>query len=171
DKFVQLLAVTADPPFVETGVSSTTLSIELANLAGISLAATAATAVTSPDGNTLFSQQIPLSLLAGPPHLYQLATVDTSNWSAGVYTVTVDLLDANQQLLPDGAGHGYFSVGQAVQLSQSVWPEVVTPGTVTVTTFITSEIATAPTAVAEIPFHPLYNGPLTAADEAYLQRP
>jgi hypothetical protein len=35
DKFVQVTAVSADPPFVETGVSSTTLSVEVANVAGI----------------------------------------------------------------------------------------------------------------------------------------
>jgi hypothetical protein len=141
DKFVQVTRVIADPDFVETGTSATTLRVEVANLAGVSLPAQADTAILAPDGTPLFATTTPLTLLAGNPRSYALATADTSGWAAGVYTVTVSLLDADDLLIPDGSGYGWFSVGQAIQLNQAVYPEIVAPGTVTVTTAITSTIS------------------------------
>ncbi|MFO7541034.1 MAG: PKD domain-containing protein [Chloroflexota bacterium] len=170
DKFVQVTQVSADPPFVETGVSSTDLRVEVANFAGVGLAATAETAVFAPDGSQQFSTAVPLNILAGNPRLYDLSEVDTSGWTAGVYTITVALLDGNDTLIPDGSGYGYFSVGQAVQLSQTIFPEIVAPGTVTVTTLITSEIASNQLSVNGNQSGILYDAPLTEADLVYLNR-
>lgn len=168
DKFVQVTQVIADPPFVETGVSSTTLSVEVANFAGVGLASVAETAVFAPDGSQQFNTAVSLTILAGNPRVYELTGVDTSGWSEGVYTVTVNLLDAANNLIPDGSGYGYFSVGQALQLSQAVMPEIVAPGTVTVTTIITSEIAGNQLSVLGDQSTTIYDAPLTAADLAYL---
>ena len=167
DKFVQVIQVIADPPFVETGVSSTNLSVEVANFAGVVLPANAHTAILAPDGGQPFSAVIPLTVLAGNSRAYDLAEVDTSGWAEGVYTVTVNLLDADDNLIPDGSGYGYFSVGQALQLSQAVYPAIVAPGTVTVTTIITSEISNQPS-VNSNQSGAIYDAPLTGADLVYL---
>jgi uncharacterized membrane protein len=167
DKFIQVTQVVADPAFVETGISSTSLSVEVANFAGVALAANAETMILAPDGDQLFATAVPLNILAGNPRLYDLAEVDTSGWAAGVYTVTVALLDGDDNLIPDGRGYGYFSVGQALQLSQAVYPEIVAPGTVTVTTIITSVISNQ-SSVNGNQSGTIYDAPLTDADLAYL---
>ncbi|MCA9979142.1 MAG: hypothetical protein KC413_25445, partial [Anaerolineales bacterium] len=108
----------------------------------IAQAGNARTAVLAPDGSTQWTQDIPLTALAGNPRFYDLATVDTSGWAEGTYTVTVDFRDGAGTLIPDGSGYGYFNVGQALIASQMVYPEVVAPGDVTVTTVITTQITT-----------------------------
>lgn len=135
DKFVQVTAVTADPPFVETGVSSTDLSVEVANVAGVAQNVVAHTEIVDGNGSPQWSGDIPLNLLIGNPRSYELATVDTSGWAAGLYTVTVDLA------VPDGEGYGHFAVGQGIAASHSVSPLLVPPGDVTVTTILTTELA------------------------------
>ncbi|MBI1299963.1 DUF11 domain-containing protein, partial [bacterium] len=144
DKFVQVTQVLADPPFVDSGGSATDLSVRVANIGGVLRTAVAGVVVTAPSGAVEFSQaEIPLTILGGSPRTYDLTNVDTSGWAEGVYTVTVDLRDAAGDVIPDGSGYGYLSVGQALQIEHSVSPEVVAPGTVTVTTYITSQIASA----------------------------
>lgn len=140
DRFVQVTQVTASPDFVDTGSSSTALQAEVANLAGVVRAVEAWTAILAPGGATVFSDTLPLTLLAGNPRSYALGTVDTSAWAAGIYTVTVDLRDGAGEPVADGAGYGYFSVGQGLRMAHAVTPEFVVPGTVTVSTLITTEI-------------------------------
>ncbi|MFO7537778.1 MAG: FG-GAP-like repeat-containing protein, partial [Chloroflexota bacterium] len=139
DRFIQVTAVTADPPFVETGESSTTLQVEIANIAGIGLSSGVETAVYAPDGSQQWSDSLPLTILGGAPRLYDLAEVDTSGWAAGVYTITADV-QLQGIMTAGGSGYGYLSVGQAVIPSHAVQPDLVAPGTVTVTTSITTEI-------------------------------
>jgi uncharacterized membrane protein/PKD repeat protein len=183
DKFVQVLRVSADPAFVETGASSTSISVEIANVAGVPQPVNARTAVLAPDGASLFNDDIPLTVLAGNPRSYALAAVDTSGWAAGVYSITVDLLDAAEALVPDGAGHGYFSAGQALAITSQVTPEIVAPGTVTATTLITSRIRGDQLSVSSSQLSvssdqlavegkgiTVYDAPLSAADERYLTR-
>jgi hypothetical protein len=144
DKFVQVTQVLADPPFVESGSSATDLSVEVANIGGVLRTAAAGVAVTAPSGALQFSQaEIPLTLFGGSPRTYDLANVDTSGWAEGIYTVTVDLRDSAGDVIPDGSGYGYLSVGQGLQIEHSVSPEVVGPGTISVTTYIISRIASA----------------------------
>lgn len=139
DRFIQVTAVAADPPFVETGASSTLLQVEIANVAGIGLAGEVETAVYHPSGSQQWSDTIPLNILGGAPRLYDLADVDTSGWAAGIYTITANVR-LNGAATTGGDGYGYLSVGQAVIPSHAVAPELVAPGTVTVTTAITTEI-------------------------------
>ncbi|MBI1297675.1 DUF11 domain-containing protein, partial [bacterium] len=144
DKFVQVTQVLADPPFVDSGGSATDLSVEVANIGGVLRTAVAGVVVTAPSGAVEFSQaEIPLTVFGGAPRTYDLTNVDTSGWAEGIYTVTVDLRNAAGDVIPDGSGYGYLSVGQALQIEHSVSPEVTAPGTVTVTTYITSQIASA----------------------------
>ncbi|MCA9933690.1 MAG: hypothetical protein KC415_07200, partial [Anaerolineales bacterium] len=140
DRFVQVTAVTADPPFVDTGVSATTLSVEVANIANVARNVTAETAVIAPDGSIQTTLSPTLNLLSGNPHTYELGTIDTSGWAEGVYTLTVNLLDENSALVPDGFGYGYLDVGQALTAQMSSTPLLAPPGTVTVTTSITTTI-------------------------------
>ena len=166
DRFVQVTQVNADPPFVETGVSSTTLSVAVANFAGVGLESVAETAIVAPDGSRPFSATVPLTILAGNPRVYELISVDTSGWAAGIYTATVDLLDENSDPIPDGSGYGFFTVGQALQLDHAVVPQIVAPGIVTVTTIITSTISGGAPAING--GSTLYDAPLTVVDQTYL---
>ncbi|NUM47307.1 MAG: hypothetical protein HUU38_21620 [Anaerolineales bacterium] len=142
DKFVQLTAVTPDPSFVETGVSSTDLSIGVANNANILQPATADVEILHPSGGVQFADEYPVTILVGSPRNYALGTVDTSGWETGVYTITVALRNPSGDLIPDGSGYGYLGVGQTVGISHAVEPVIVAPGAVTVTTVITTEILT-----------------------------
>ena len=151
DRFVQVTAVSADPPFVETGVSSTTLQMEIVNVAGVGLSGVVETAVVAPDGSPQWNDAVSLNLFGGPPALYDLAVVDTSGWAAGVYTITADLL-LDGQATAGGRGYGYLNVGQALNASHAVLPQIVAPGTVTVTTSITTAINTQlPTVNGQLP--------------------
>ena len=142
DKFVQLTAVTPDPPFVETGVSATDLSISVANNANILQPATAHVEILHASGS-VYTAEIPVTILVGSPRNYALGTVDTSGWATGVYTVAVELRTPSGALIPDGTGYGFLGVGQSVGISHAVEPVIVAPGAVTVTTVITTEILTA----------------------------
>jgi uncharacterized membrane protein len=143
ERFVQLTSVTASPAFVETGVSSTTLSIDVSNVANVPLAATAHLELLAPGGVPAYTTDVPVAILVGAPRSYELVTIDTSGWAAGVYTATVDLLDGSSTLIPDGHGFGYLGVGQALGAVHATSPVVVAPGTVTVTTIITTELLVA----------------------------
>ncbi|MCP4592596.1 MAG: hypothetical protein GY842_17830, partial [bacterium] len=139
DAFVRVLAVNADPAFVETGISSSTLSAQVANVANIYRTATARTRILAAGGSQVWTNDTPLTLRLGPPADYPLGVVETSGWTPGVYTITVELLDEYDDLIPDGVGYGLLAVGQALEPSHAVSPSLVIPGTVTVTTIITTE--------------------------------
>ena len=128
DKFVQVTQVIADPAFVETGVSSTTLKIEVANIAGVGLDSVAETAVFAPDGSQQYSTTVPLTLLAGNPRVYELTSVDTSGWTAGVYTATVDLLDGNGNSSPTAAATATSPWGRRCSWSRPCSRRSLLPG-------------------------------------------
>ena len=144
DRFVQLTSVQPDPDFVETGTSTSTststIFIEVANIANLAQDATARTTINAPDGTLAYYSDSPVTVLVGAPRNYQLETVDTSGWAAGVYTVTVALLDASETLIPDGSGYGYLGVGQLLGASHAISTEIVPPGDITITTQITTEL-------------------------------
>lgn len=144
DKFVQLTAVNPSPNFVETGASSTLVNIEVANIANIVQDVTAQTTIFAPGGAVSYTGDTPLTILIGAPRTYPLQTVGTSGWNAGVYTVSVQLLDAGTgtALIPSesGSGYGFLGVGQAVGIKHAVNPAIVAPGTITITTMITTEL-------------------------------
>lgn len=141
ERFVQLTAVTPDPAFVETGVSSTTVRIDVVNVANIPQDATAQLRILADDASLSYSADLPLLIAAGAPHSYELVTVDTSGWNSGLYTVTVDLVDAATHApIADGSGYGYLGVGEALEVAHSLSPLVGAPGDITVTTVITTAV-------------------------------
>lgn len=140
DRFVQILAVNPNPAFVETGVSSTDLSVSVANVANTVQPVTARTEIIHPSGGLSYTIDMPLTVVPGNPQIYDLGTVDTSGWDEGIYTVSVELLDDTLTLVPDGSGYGLFAVGQGLAAQHDVLPDTVAPGTMTVTTVITTEI-------------------------------
>ena len=137
--FINVTALTAAPAFVETGVSSTTLAVAVANIANVPRAVTAQVAILAPDTTPVWTDSVALALQVGAPRIYALGAVTTSGWVAGVYTITVDLQDARGVTIPDGTGYGFLAVGQALEATHGVTPSLVAPGTVTVTTVITTE--------------------------------
>jgi len=138
--FVKVLSVTATPAFVDTGASSTTLAVRIANVADLYQVATAQARIWAADGRPVYTATAALSLPSGAPRAYILGNVSTSGWAAGRYTITLDLRDANGAWIPDGSGAGFLAVGQMLHAGHSVSPTLVAPGTVTVTTDITTEI-------------------------------
>ncbi len=146
DRFVQLTAVKPNPAFVEAGLSSSTIAIEVNNLANVPIDTTARITITSPTNSVAYSSTQALRVM-GSVQTYNLNAINTSGWAIGVYTVTVNLLCTNDlcdapNALPDGQGYGFLTVGQGLQIEHAVSPEEVTAGTFTVTTIITSEITT-----------------------------
>jgi uncharacterized membrane protein len=140
DRFVQLTRVQPNPDFVESGAGSTTVFIDVSNIANVVQQATARTTIEAPAGGISHTGDTPVTVLIGAPRTYELETIDTTGWAEGVYTVTVDLLDASDTLIPDGSSYGYLGVGQAIGVSHAVFPAVAAPGTITVTTMITTEL-------------------------------
>jgi uncharacterized membrane protein len=146
DRFVQLTSVNPNPAFVETGLSSTSIVIEVNNLANLPIDTTALITLTSPSGSIAYSSTQALRVM-GSVQTYNLASINTSGWAIGMYTVTIDLRCANDlcaapNALPDGKGYGFLTVGQGLQIEHAVQPEEVTAGTFAVTTIITSEMTT-----------------------------
>ncbi len=140
DAFVRVTQVWAEPPFVETGTSSTTLSVEIANVANVYRPALAQTSITAGGGSVVWSGAMPVEIVTGLPRVHSLGLVDTSGWAEGVYTITVELRDDANLLIPDGQGFGYLAVGQAVEAYHMVTPALVAPGNVTATTIITTQL-------------------------------
>ncbi|MFN8595366.1 MAG: transglutaminase domain-containing protein, partial [Anaerolineae bacterium] len=146
ERFVQLTAVNPNPAFVEAGLSSSTIAIEVNNFANIPIDTTALITIASPANTVAYSSTQALRVM-GSVQTYTLNAINTSGWTLGVYTVTVNLLCTGDlcdapNAVPNGQGYGFLTVGQGLQIEHAVSPEVVTTGAFTVTTFITSEITT-----------------------------
>ncbi len=119
DRFVQLTAVDPNPAFVEAGTSSTHIAIEVNNLANLPIDTAAQITITSPTGGDVYSSTQPLRVM-GSTQTYDLGAINTSGWALGMYTVTVNLLCANDLCaapdpIPDGSGYGFLTVGQGLQ--------------------------------------------------------
>ena len=139
DNYIQLTEVTATPDFVETGTSSSEISIEVTNIAGVAIDATAEVEALAPNGSVQDSAETDITL-NNSNNTLTLNTFDTSGWAEGVYTITVDIVDDADVPIDNGSGYGLLSVGVGLKATQAVSPSIVAPGTVTVTTFITTEL-------------------------------
>jgi len=142
DAFVQVLNVAPNPAFVETGVSSSTLTVDIANVANIFRPANAVAEIYAENGSLIWNDTIAIEIPTGEPRSYAIGTVDTSGWAAGVYTVTVALHDEADTLIPNGTGYGYLGVGQGLTIQHNAAPIRVPLGTAVVTTTITTEFET-----------------------------
>ncbi|HEY5960614.1 MAG TPA: hypothetical protein VIV60_28870, partial [Polyangiaceae bacterium] len=145
DAFLKLTNVTAHPAFVEyqSGVTPA-LTAQVANVANMPIDATARVRVIDAGGAPVFTSTSPIQIgSALVPVDYSVGTINAAQLVTGTYTVAVDLVDVNDQIIPKAVGQGTLAVGQAVHAGSSVSPEIVAPGTVTVTTVITTELDSA----------------------------
>ena len=140
DQFIQLMAVNPTPNFVETGSSQSTIFIDVANFANIPIVGDAVVEVVAENGGVVDSAETPIIIRPGNPQSYELATFDTSGYASGVYSVTVDIVDAADSPIDNGSGFNFLGVGQALGAAHYVEPAVVPPGTFMVTTVISTEI-------------------------------
>ncbi|PDV97447.1 FG-GAP-like repeat-containing protein [Candidatus Chloroploca asiatica] len=138
--FVRVLRVELSPDFVETGVSSSTVRLEVANLVGMPRPATADLRLLAPDGSTVRTLSVPLTIVGGDPTSYTLGTLDSSALANGVYTATVVLRDPAGAAIPGGDGFGFLTVGEGLAASVDLAPLLVAPGSAVVTTSITTQI-------------------------------
>jgi len=140
DAFIRVTEVTADPPSVEAGNNSVALYASIANVANIYQTGRAEVKVVAPDGTSMYTSMVPLTMTAAFRWLsYPLGSVSVAGWNTGTYSVTVRVVDDAGRLIPDGTGSGTVVVGQGLRLSAAVTPQVVAPGTINVTTVITTE--------------------------------
>ncbi|HLF26956.1 MAG TPA: PKD domain-containing protein [Anaerolineae bacterium] len=149
DAFARITEVRADPAFVETGSSSTELSVHIANVANWRMTGQVETDVLAPDGASVFSGTTPITLsLIDANNTFDLGTLNTTGFVTGVYTVNVALnlqpptsnfQPPTSNLQPPTSNFGLFSVGQGISATAGVAPAIVAPGDAIVTTTITTE--------------------------------
>jgi len=170
DRFVQVTAVSAEPDFVEVGDNSTHLYAQVANIAGVYQEGQGRVTVLAPDGTAVLTRTLPVALVPALERQgLDLGLVSTAGWERGVYTITLNLVDRNGRAIPDGFGFGHLVVGEGIQAVGVVRPDVVVPGTVSVTTYLTTT-RTAPVAVGPGGFANVYTFYLpddTWRDESY----
>lgn len=145
DALLELTKVTAQPAFVEygSGVASA-VSAQIFSVANIPLDARARVRVLNASGTEVQTTVVPVSIGSTLlPLDYALGTIDTSSFVTGTYTVAVDIIDESDAVIPKASAQGTLNVGQAVHAASSVSPAIVAPGTVTVTTVITTELDSA----------------------------
>ncbi len=140
DTFAQTLLVMPEPPFVETGVSSTTLTTLIANVANVPIIVVAHTSIISSSGSVAWSGERRIGLRTGDPYTYTLNTLDTSGFASGVYTVSLELHNSGGATIPGSQGIGFLTVGEGLSASIETSPHVVAPGTTTVDVDITTRI-------------------------------
>jgi hypothetical protein len=139
DRLIQVVSVTANPDFVEVGPNRADLYADVANVAGVYVAGVARVGIQAPDGQVVYTDTLPVTLVpALELQSLDLGEVSTSGWAEGVYTITLNIVDAANRPVRNGDGFGHLLVGVGVQASAGVWPQVVLPGTATVTMGITT---------------------------------
>ncbi len=140
DRLIQVISVDAVPGFVEVGPNSADLFALVANVAGIYQEGLAEVGILAPSGEMVYSGTVSVALASALDlQSLSLGNVPTAGWAEGVYTITLSITDPAGRPIPNGEGFGHLSVGVGVNASAAVWPEIVVPGTVTVTTYITAE--------------------------------
>ncbi|MGE0681464.1 MAG: PKD domain-containing protein [Candidatus Binatia bacterium] len=134
-ELISVASVTADPPFVDPGVS-TTISTRLLNAVNMAQQALTSYLVKDPNGQTVFtSQPVPTTLTVQTELLtLSLGSLDTTGFALGDYTILVSLTKPNGDPIPGATGEGNLLIGSPVTASLSIAPETLPPGNGTVTT-------------------------------------
>jgi uncharacterized membrane protein len=134
DEFVAVVAVTTDPPFVDPG-GSVNISARLLNAVNRQRSAMASFVVRDPIGQQVFaSTPVPADLTVQTSlTTVALGTLDTTGLALGSYTIDVTLTDAGGQLIPGATGRGALLVGSPVGATLSVGPDLLPPGSGTIT--------------------------------------
>jgi len=140
DALLRVTGVTASPSFVEYGPGGApAVTARIANVANEPIDGTARVRLLDAGGTEVYSATQPLTISSAiRPIDYALGTITTTNLITGAYTLAVDVLDAQGQIIPRASGTSLLGIGQAVQATSAVSPTIVAPGNVTVMTCIST---------------------------------
>jgi uncharacterized membrane protein len=143
DALLRVTGVTASPPFVEYGSGGApAVTARIANVANEPIDGTARVRLLDNSGTEVYSATQPLTISSAiRPIDYTLGTITTTNLITGAYTLAVDVLDAQGQIIPRASSTSLLGIGQAVQATSAVSPTIVAPGNVTVTTCISTGLS------------------------------
>ncbi len=160
DALLRVTGVRATPSFVEYGSGSASPQVvaQVANVADEPISGTARVRLLDASGTEVYSTTTSVELVDTlAPIDYPLGPITTTGLMTGTYTLAVDILDANGQIIPKASGQGMLGVGQAVTAGSSVTPSLAPPGDVTATTSLTAALnLNAPI------FHPSASGGASA---------
>ncbi len=148
DAYLEVVEVSAQPVFIEHASGTTaTLHARIANLTQAPISGRARTRVWDSAGSPVFTATRLLRFESALLDVqYDLGTLDTAGLERGFYTVTLEVIGADDTLFPEGdtiprgAGWGLLGVGQAVEARSWVDADVVVPGNPTVGTYIETEL-------------------------------
>jgi hypothetical protein len=132
ERLTDILVVRGTPDFVETGNSSSALSVDVVNHTPLPQAVTIHLTMTTPSGGVYYTTQVTRTLLRGVTNI-PLGTVPFVNAPAGVYALEARLVEENR------VARGGVNAGTGVRVATSSRPLIVPPGDVEATTWITTE--------------------------------
>jgi hypothetical protein len=132
ERLTDILVVRGAPDFVETGNSSSALSVDVVNHTPLPQAVTIHLTMTTPSGGVYYTTQVTRTLLRGVTNI-PLGTVPFVNAPAGVYALEARLVEENR------VARGGVNAGTGVRVATSSRPLIVPPGDVEATTWITTE--------------------------------
>jgi hypothetical protein len=132
ERLMDVLAVRGKPEFVETGNSGSELSVDVVNYTPLAQEATIYLTMTAPGGGVYYTALVTETLMRGVTNI-KLGEARFVNAAAGVYGVEVVLVEEGRRAL------GGVNAGTGIRVTSSSRPVMVPPGSVTVTTWITTE--------------------------------
>ena len=138
---VNVMSVVGSPPFILQN-GTTRIRATVANTVNIPLAAKALVTIKRSTGEVQYESPAP-TLISIPVNsstiTFDLDQIIASGWPEDFYSVEVQLLNLNDNLIPGGQGTGSLPVATPIKASASADPMLVPPGTSTVTSAITVE--------------------------------
>jgi hypothetical protein len=132
ERLTDILVVRGTPDFVETGNSSSALSVDVVNHTPLPQPVTIQLTMTEPGGGVYYTAQVTRTLMRGVTNI-PLGTVPFVNAPAGVYALEARLVEENR------VARGGVNAGTGVRVATSSRPLIVPPGDVEATTWITTE--------------------------------
>jgi uncharacterized membrane protein len=133
-EFVSVASVTPSPPFANPG-TSVTVSAKLLNAVNRTQDALVSFVVKNAAGQQVFASTpvaVQLTLLNSLVDA-NLGAIDTTGFALGQYTITVTVTDTAGNPLPGATGSAALLIGSPVTASLTVSPQLLPPGTSTVT--------------------------------------
>ena len=142
NEFVSVTSVDVDPPFVNAG-EQVNLSARLLNTVNRRQNASVSFTVFDPGGAAVFtSTPVPVQLTVQTSLVsVDLGGIDTTGFALGPHTIEVLVRDESGSPIPGATGQQTLLIGSPVTARQSVTPQLLPPGTSTVTNTLEIEAA------------------------------